>query len=91
MLLRTGVALVATLADDEEQLLGFVVGQVPDVAHYVYVKLAYRRVGIGSALLEALRDELGALRVVSHETYGGREWLARRGLQFDQYSIGLGG
>lgn len=91
LLARSGLVLVAVLPDDENLITGFVVGAHPDVLHYAYTKLAFRKAGVAQKLLSALKTELGALRVASHETYGGAAWCLRRGLTHDPFAMTTGG
>ena len=45
--------LVAHVIGEPNQLLGFVSGAAPNILHWLYVKQAYRRLGIGTTLLRA--------------------------------------
>jgi GNAT superfamily N-acetyltransferase len=47
-------AIVACDPDDPGFLFGHIVGVLPEVVHYVYVKAPYRRTGIARGLFAAL-------------------------------------
>jgi ribosomal protein S18 acetylase RimI-like enzyme len=61
-LLATAVTVVACADDDEDQILGYIVGQEPVdgpgyQVHYVYIKHLYRRLGFASALTKHLAGD----------------------------------
>lgn len=43
--------LIACLPNDEDVILGYLVAQAPDTIHYLFVKEAFRQLGIGNALI----------------------------------------
>ena len=62
-------AVIACTGDDIDQILGYIVFQ-GHVLHYLYVKQPFRRLGIGSALIQ---DAMGAQTVpivITHITQG---------------------
>ncbi len=75
---------VACDAEDPSILLGFISGEPPTHAHYVYVKRAFRRQGIARGLADALglRGEI----LASHWTYDAQRLdLHTRSLLFNPY------
>lgn len=75
---------VAALASDPVVLLGWCAGE-PGTLHYVYVKAAWRGIGIARRLVGEIP---GGVRVYSHRTVGphGRvERLIREHLQFAHF------
>ncbi len=73
--------LVACAADDPTKIYGWLCGHRVDslagdqaILHYVYVKKLYRRLGIGSRLVEALRGPSEIL-VTTARTDAGRAFL----------------
>lgn len=57
-ILGVSCAIVAVDPDDDAHVYGYVVWQAPSVVHYLFVKEAYRRVGLASTLLAAARRQL---------------------------------
>ena len=55
-----------------------------DCFHYVYVKQAYRRMGIAS---ELCRLYLANSNLASHETRTGRRFAAKLGIRFNPYLL----
>lgn len=52
------VIKMAALSDDPDVVFGFAWGNVqPETLHYVYVKRAFRRMGIAACLVRAIFDE----------------------------------
>lgn len=92
-LIDHSVVLLAEHREHEGLLLGHVVGERDSfgcVIHYVYVKGAYRRTGIGAALWGALLDELtirggrGTVRF-THARNPFSEIAARQGWKYSPY------
>lgn len=83
--------LVACSTDDPTKIYGWVCGQRADsivgdqaIAHYVYVKRLYRRLGIARKLLDALQGSAGVL-VVTSLTDAGRALLHGRPHIYNPY------
>lgn len=73
----TVVVVAAAVAPDE--IVGYAVREGP-VAHYVYVKQAYRRLGIGKRLVE------GCL-LYTHQTRAGERVARSIDAQYDPYAL----
>jgi GNAT superfamily N-acetyltransferase len=83
--------LVACSVEDPTKIYGWVCGQRADsivgdqaIAHYVYVKRLYRRLGIARRLLNALQGEARML-VVTSLTDSGRALLHSRPHVYNPY------
>lgn len=72
-LLETSITLVACGADDPAHIYGFAVYGPGDVVHYVYVKSAYRRLGLADVLLAAAFPGRTRDRAL-YATHAGRMW-----------------
>lgn len=88
ILLRGAAVKVATPEDDTTTILGYVVAEHPEglaVLHYLYVKEAFRSLGIAKKLLASARPE-ATPAVFTHSTVAG-DVFARRipGLSFNPY------
>jgi GNAT superfamily N-acetyltransferase len=62
---------VACDVNDPNQLYGYGVAEVVDgifVVHFIYVKLSFRRMGIGTALLNSFEYQPGSLSAFTHWT-----------------------
>lgn len=57
-ILGASSAVVAVDPEDEAHVYGYCVWQAPNVIHYAFVKEAYRRVGLGTALLRSAQESL---------------------------------
>jgi hypothetical protein len=71
LLQRGAVVRILCLASRPEFILGFVCyEQLPDfpVVHYVYVRFGYRQSGLGSALVESVRNGKDVQVRSSHRT-----------------------
>lgn len=83
-LLDESRVLVACLSDDPKVILGYLVSQSANVLHYCFVKEAFRRHGIASALFDEAFHGAGAVSVSvsvqhTHETNAGV-----RAIKFDR-------
>lgn len=80
-LLARSSVLVAFFPQVEDEVLGWSAVD-GDTLHYVYVKAAYRRSGIGSGLTH------GLVRWYTHPTNeAGRAFMARIGAQFNPFKM----
>lgn len=88
-LLSNAQVVVACLPDDPGVLLGFACGEPVDgLLHYVYVKAAFRRMGVATRLVDALGIKVGACSC-THWTYDlSRLKQKLSGLQFNPYLLG---
>jgi GNAT superfamily N-acetyltransferase len=71
-LLKNCSCIVACSPDDLSQIYGYAVGEKRDgqlVVHFIYVKEAYRRLGIGLLLLKSLGYELGQPYFFTQKTH----------------------
>lgn len=59
--LRRSYTLIACNPEDPTHVFGFVTFERPNVVHWIYVKRAYQRVGLGQALLDAAKLAGGKL------------------------------
>jgi hypothetical protein len=62
---------VACDAKDPNQIYGYGVAEVVDgifVVHFIYVKLPYRRMGIGNSILNSFEYQQGTLSAFTHWT-----------------------
>lgn len=76
--------IVASLEAVPEEIVGWVCRDVVSpVVHYVYVKHAFRRVGIASALIAGAKNH-------THETKAGTRPFARVGSLFNPYFLTTG-
>ncbi len=73
--------VVAFHPDQPDEICGWVCFQ-PAAIHYLYVKHAYRRLGIGLQLAQ-----LAAPQIHTHETRGGMRLAAKVGSRFDPYLL----
>lgn len=94
-LLKRSRCLVACNAEDVDQLYGFAVGEAFGESmssvvalHYVYVKQAFRRMGIGGRLVRELTQPESTL-LHSHETETGRAFGAALRSVFSPYAGGI--
>lgn len=70
---------VACREDDDDKIVGYVVGEVGHdcIIHFVYVKKAFRRAGVGDGLISRLRsDGPGMAKVVC--THEGEMWTGQK-------------
>lgn len=79
-------AVVACSASDPTELYGFACG-APGVLHYVYVKAAFRRLGVAKLLLGAL-GVIDAPTVVTHHNRVIKAWQDNgRRYAFNPYGL----
>jgi len=77
----TATIKIACLADSSENILGWLVSEGP-VLHYVYIKNAFRRLGIASKLLGDYRPQ-----IYSHRTYAWKLLPQLKGAVYVPYAI----
>ena len=67
-LLARSRVLVACVPDDPNEIIGYIVWE-PGILHWTYVKKAFRKLGVGAALLKAtdLPDDLAGVSI-THPT-----------------------
>jgi len=53
VILGRSTATVACSCDDDDQIFGYIVYELPDTLHYIYVKVPFRRLGIGRLLVSS--------------------------------------
>lgn len=77
--------LVATSVAVTNEVVGWVCREYADprVTHFVYVKHAYRRLGIASTLIAGTRWH-------SHQTQGGDKLFKKRGSLYNPYLLTIG-
>ncbi len=86
-LLERSDTRVAFAREVPDEIVGWVCQEIvgrdvqTDVAHYVYVKQAYRRNGAATRLLTTSK------LYFTHETRGGRHLASRLGLKFNPYLL----
>jgi GNAT superfamily N-acetyltransferase len=71
---RGGKLLVATHPEAPDAVLGWVCVEEPDFVHYVFVKQAWRRMGVASLLLE----QASARFKYTHRTAVGESFVLKR-------------
>lgn len=92
VLARPGAqAILATMLDDPDTFFGFVLFEKKPhhVIHYVYVKEAFRRFGIGRLLVDATQCDLDEA-YFTHWTYdfsNARPWDHYPGLTYNPYLL----
>lgn len=92
-LLGSSSVLIAHLADSPGVIIGYLVSQEPNVAHFAYVKKPFRKMGIARLLLAAspIADSLESL-IVSHSTEDWESFLSQKlpGATFNPYEAQRG-
>lgn len=73
---------VACLKDDPEVILGYVVlSKSPGVMHWVFVKKAWRKIGIGKLLVPA------DTKIVTHLTKAGLGYISNHSIDFNPFIV----
>ncbi len=70
---------VATLPDDASVIVGYAV-LAPDVLHWVYVKQAWRKLGVARQLVPAVRS-------VTHITKVGQKILSGKPIEYNPFLV----
>lgn len=87
-ILGRGSVLVACDPGDPDQIYGWVAcDPTSRVLYYIYVKQAFRRAGIGTALMRAAFSELGPTVRCAHRTDAARHLEAKWGLVMDSHPL----
>jgi GNAT superfamily N-acetyltransferase len=95
-LVRRGTTIVARPGSWDEGIVGWVCGERRGdraVLHYVYVKQAYRKAGMGLALCEALTNALDSPSgpvIYTHDRRPYSQAARKRGWLFDVRYLGVG-
>lgn len=90
-LLKRCAVVVASNPEDEDQVFGwccFERRKAIAVVHFVYVKHAFGRSGIGSALVKAAKGESAHVQH-SHRTSDGNKFMKRFGSTWNPYTAGV--
>ncbi len=85
-ILANSKVYIATIEEDESMVLGYLVAR-KDVLHWVWVRSAFRRMGIANALMDAYLREAGKPRYASHWTQSGEHFVKKLGLKFNPFLI----
>ncbi len=89
---HTGVSIVCS-KDDTSHIVGYsVYNTAAPIVHYIYMKQAWRRLGIGSKLLEGIRAYFGGPETVlscSHKRYPKRTDFIRKRLVYNPYVLNV--
>ena len=65
-LLARSDILVACGREDSDQIFGYIAYEDPNLLHYLYVKIPFRRLGIGRLLTSSVLDNFPRAVVVTH-------------------------
>ena len=83
----TAVLKIACLPDDPECIIGYALGDQRGILHFIFVKTAWRKLGVAKALLKSL----GPVKWVTILTRVGERLIKQcRGLHFNPFAV-LGG
>lgn len=84
--LHSGTTYVACDADDPSHIFGWICGHPgSSTVHYLYVKHAYRKGGLGAELYNRMFSGAPVVRTTSIGRHH-RDWVRKYNLQYDPYS-----
>ncbi len=84
--LKNGKVFVAFATNVPDEVCSWACGEGKSI-HFVYTKLAYRKLGIAYKLVLHLIKETGPKRFHTHDTKVGRSFAACAGTIYDPYSL----
>lgn len=76
--------IVACNPEDQDQIFGYIVYQLPQL-HFVYVKSAYQKLGIGFSLMEKSGWVADENKQFSHYTHQFQKFINRFKPKFNPY------
>ena len=81
-LLKKSQVHILCLEEDEDMIIGYIVGEAPNTLHFIYLKFDYRRLGFGKQLMSLLFDFKDKIEL-THWTHAAKhlqdKWNLTRG------------
>lgn len=85
-LLENSQLLIACLDDDDDQVFGWVC-YAPSVLHYIYVKVPYRKMGVGRLMLDEAGITAESPATFTHITGKAFRFLGKRMKAYNPYEL----